>query len=211
MAYSCGGSVNGSTLTQLRTEYEETVETLNDERRELVMKNSAAITEKQKAEQRAWSLEEELSNLKDELISAQLALQRVDYREVQYSDNKLSSDSISEASFALTECSSKSLMLTSVLENSLNMSIDSEGEERKNPGKENSAEKSSKQQSKLPPKSDMVLTTRSNRVMTPVKDMSKLPAMKHNTPPLKNSLMKYTQPGENSANVAEPAPECKQS
>ena len=42
--YSRGG-VSGSTLSALREEYEEQLQAMNDEKRELMMKNSAAITD----------------------------------------------------------------------------------------------------------------------------------------------------------------------
>lgn len=75
--YSRGG-VSGSTLSQLREEYEEQIQALNDEKRELVMRNSAAITDVQKAEQRSWELEKQLAQIKDELTSTKLALQRAE-------------------------------------------------------------------------------------------------------------------------------------
>jgi chromosome segregation ATPase len=75
--YSRGG-VSGSTLSQLREEYEEQIQALNDEKRELVMRNSAAITDVQKAEQRSWDLEKQLAKIKDELTSTKLAVQRAE-------------------------------------------------------------------------------------------------------------------------------------
>merc|ERR1712032_492732 len=63
-----------------REEYEEQIQSLNDEKRELIMRNSAAITDVQKAEQRAWELEKDLDNIKDELTSAHLAVQRFECR-----------------------------------------------------------------------------------------------------------------------------------
>eukprot|EP00546_Thalassionema_frauenfeldii_P021021 CAMPEP_0178905042 /NCGR_PEP_ID=MMETSP0786-20121207/6036_1 /TAXON_ID=186022 /ORGANISM="Thalassionema frauenfeldii, Strain CCMP 1798" /LENGTH=982 /DNA_ID=CAMNT_0020576567 /DNA_START=1269 /DNA_END=4217 /DNA_ORIENTATION=+ len=75
--YSSGG-VSGSTLSALREEYEEQIQSLNDEKRELIMRNSAAITDVQKAEQRAWELEKELENMKHEVTSAHLAVQRME-------------------------------------------------------------------------------------------------------------------------------------
>lgn len=73
-----GGIKDTSTISQLRVEYEDTIQTLHDEKRELVMKNSAAISDAQKADQRSWELEEELSKVKTELTSAKLSLQRVE-------------------------------------------------------------------------------------------------------------------------------------
>mmetsp|Transcript_10412 Transcript_10412/g.22051 ORF Transcript_10412/g.22051 Transcript_10412/m.22051 type:complete len:566 (+) Transcript_10412:1949-3646(+) len=71
-------SFSKSALTQFREEYEDRIETLEDEKRDLVMKSSAATTETQKAEQRSWELEEELSKVKSELTATKLALQRTE-------------------------------------------------------------------------------------------------------------------------------------
>jgi chromosome segregation ATPase len=70
-------AVNQSTLVQLRTEYEETIEELNDEKRELVMKNSAAITDVQKAEKRAWEADQDNASLKHENTSLLLQIERM--------------------------------------------------------------------------------------------------------------------------------------
>jgi chromosome segregation ATPase len=77
-SYRTRGGTRGSTLSQLRKEFEETIEALNDEKRELIMKNSAAITDVQKAEQRAWELEKDVARLKQEITSLNLALQRAE-------------------------------------------------------------------------------------------------------------------------------------
>jgi|UPI000581B4D3 chromosome segregation ATPase len=77
-SYSRSGT-SRSTISQLRREYEETIEALNDEKRELVMRNSAAITDVQKAEQRAWEREQEVTRMQDEMTSLKLALQRVEF------------------------------------------------------------------------------------------------------------------------------------
>ena len=90
------GGVSGSTLSALREEYEEQFKALNDEKRELVMKNSAAITDVQKAEQRSWELEKELEKLKQEVSSAHLALQRA---ELQMEDSGMETSAINEQSF----------------------------------------------------------------------------------------------------------------
>ena len=76
-----------TTYSQLRKEFEETIEALNDEKRELVMKNSAAITDVQKAEQRAWDREQENARLKGELTSMRLALQRAELARDHSPDN----------------------------------------------------------------------------------------------------------------------------
>ncbi|KAL3920158.1 MAG: hypothetical protein SGILL_003407 [Bacillariaceae sp.] len=67
-----------STLVQLRSEYEETIESLNDEKRELVMKNSAALTDVKKAERRAWQVEQENAKLKQDLTSLKLSNERLE-------------------------------------------------------------------------------------------------------------------------------------
>jgi chromosome segregation ATPase len=69
---------NQSTLLQLRAEYEETIESLNDEKRELIMKNSSAITDVQKAERRAWLVEQDYSILKQDLTSLKLSNERLE-------------------------------------------------------------------------------------------------------------------------------------
>ena len=124
MSYSCGGGMNGSTLTQLRAEYEESMERLKDEKRELVMKISAAITEKKRAEQRSCDLEDKLSLANDELSSAKLALQRANYRQLEDSNkynnnNNMNSDTMSEASFCMTDCSSRSSLTAAVTKRAL--------------------------------------------------------------------------------------------
>ena len=73
-----GGTRDTSTISHLRAEYEDTIQTLQDEKRELVMKNSAAISDAQKADQRSWELEEELNKVKNELTSTKLSLQRME-------------------------------------------------------------------------------------------------------------------------------------
>lgn len=69
---------NQSTLLQLRAEYEESIESLNDEKRELIMKNSAAITDVQKAEKRAWETDQENAKLKQSLTSLKLSNERME-------------------------------------------------------------------------------------------------------------------------------------
>ena len=75
-SYTRGG-VSGSTLSQIRQEYDQEIEALMDEKRELVMKQTAAMTDVQKAEQRAWESDKQVQNLKEELTSLKLKLQRI--------------------------------------------------------------------------------------------------------------------------------------
>ncbi|KAL7559382.1 hypothetical protein ACA910_008006 [Epithemia clementina (nom. ined.)] len=67
----------GSTITQMRQEYEETITALNDEKRELVMKNTAAMTEVERAEKRTWEREQEVAQLKSQMTSLKLELERI--------------------------------------------------------------------------------------------------------------------------------------
>jgi len=70
---------NDYMLSKMREEYSLKFHKMNDEKRELVMRNSAAISDLQKANQRAWKLEDALSNVKTELTSTKLALQRFEH------------------------------------------------------------------------------------------------------------------------------------
>ena len=138
-SYSCGGGMSGSTLTQLRSEYEETIVNLKDEKRELIMKISAAITEKKRAEQNACNLEDQLSTVKDQLTASELTIQRLEYR--QLDDNKSSITAKSEASLVNTDLSTKSSMITtSALERSL-MSVDNILQDEGQSSKENESYK----------------------------------------------------------------------
>ena len=75
--YSAGASVSASSLSQLRSEYEDKIEEINDDKRELVMKNSALITDEKKAQKRAWELEVEVKKLENVNTSLQLQLERI--------------------------------------------------------------------------------------------------------------------------------------
>lgn len=79
--YSAGASVSASSLSQLRAEYEDKIEEINDEKRELVMKNSALITDEKKAQKRAWELEVEVKKLENSNTSLQLQLERSSHQE----------------------------------------------------------------------------------------------------------------------------------
>ncbi len=75
-SYSGGPSVSASSLSQLRAEYEEKIEEINDEKRELIMKNSALITEEKKAQQRIWGLDVEVRKLEQDKATLELELER---------------------------------------------------------------------------------------------------------------------------------------
>eukprot|EP00557_Chaetoceros_sp_GSL56_P014731 CAMPEP_0176481868 /NCGR_PEP_ID=MMETSP0200_2-20121128/3065_1 /TAXON_ID=947934 /ORGANISM="Chaetoceros sp., Strain GSL56" /LENGTH=1065 /DNA_ID=CAMNT_0017878133 /DNA_START=24 /DNA_END=3221 /DNA_ORIENTATION=+ len=79
--YSCS-SMSSSSLAQLRSEYEEKIEELNDEKRELIMKNSALITEEKKAQKRAWEFEVEVKRLENIVTSLQLQLERLGHQQL---------------------------------------------------------------------------------------------------------------------------------
>ncbi|KAL7486890.1 hypothetical protein ACHAW6_012487 [Cyclotella cf. meneghiniana] len=69
-----------SALIEYRQECEEKIQSLEDEKRELIMRNSAAMSDAHKAEQRSWELEEELTKLRSELTTLKLAMQRNERR-----------------------------------------------------------------------------------------------------------------------------------
>jgi hypothetical protein len=77
-----GQSVSLSSLAQLRAEFEEKIEEINDEKRELVMKNSALITEEKKAQKRAWEFEVEVKRLENIVTSLQLQLERLGHHQI---------------------------------------------------------------------------------------------------------------------------------
>lgn len=73
-----GGDDNMSSaiISQLRSEYENSISTLIDEKRELVMRNSSAITDIQREKQKTLKLEKEIQRLQSEKTSIQLQLER---------------------------------------------------------------------------------------------------------------------------------------
>jgi hypothetical protein len=81
------------------------IDKINDEKRELVMKNSAAITDIQKANHRTFELEQEIELLKMEKTSLQLQLGR---NKRNNADSHSSSDVSSKMSVT-TESSSPNL------------------------------------------------------------------------------------------------------
>ena len=87
---------DSSTISQLRAEYEDTLQKLQDEKRELIMKNSAAMSDAQKADQRSWELEEELGKVKNQFISAKLSLQRMERQNTGTIDNSFSAANTSQ-------------------------------------------------------------------------------------------------------------------
>ncbi|KAK1747431.1 hypothetical protein QTG54_001394 [Skeletonema marinoi] len=68
--------ISKNAFIQFREEFEERIKALETEKCSLIMRNSAATAETQKAEQRSWELEEEITKIRSELTTAKLALQR---------------------------------------------------------------------------------------------------------------------------------------
>ena len=77
-SYRRGGGVDRRALTQLQKEYEERIDSLNSEKRDLIMKMSSQSTDVHRAEKRAWEAEEAIMKLKAENTSLQLKLQRAE-------------------------------------------------------------------------------------------------------------------------------------
>jgi chromosome segregation ATPase len=75
-SYHTRGSVSASSLSALRAEYEDKIEELNDEKRELVLKNTALITEEARVQKRAFELEVEVQKLRQDKISLELQIER---------------------------------------------------------------------------------------------------------------------------------------
>jgi hypothetical protein len=99
-----GGSTTFSktALTEFRIEYEEKIEALTSDKRELIMKCSASANETRKAEARSWDLEEELSKVRAELVSVQLSLQRLERKSEFTTSLDMSSSSSSKSSTGST-------------------------------------------------------------------------------------------------------------
>lgn len=76
--YRRGGGVDRRALTELQKEYEERIDSLNSEKRDLIMKMSSQSTDVHRAEKRAWEAEEAILKLKAENTSLQLKLQRAE-------------------------------------------------------------------------------------------------------------------------------------
>eukprot|EP00956_Cyclotella_meneghiniana_P021116 scaffold38017_cov72-Cyclotella_meneghiniana.AAC.12 len=73
-------SISRTALIAYRQEFEERIQSLEDDKRDLVMRNSAAMSDAQKAEARSWELEEELTKVRSELTTTKLAMQRNERR-----------------------------------------------------------------------------------------------------------------------------------
>lgn len=76
--YRRGSGVDRRALTELRNAYEERIASLNDEKRDLIMKMSSQSTDVHKAEKRAWEREEENAKLRSENTSLKLKIERAD-------------------------------------------------------------------------------------------------------------------------------------
>lgn len=93
--YAHGGAMNKDALTHLRQDYENMVERLNDEKREMIMKYSSACTNMEKAEQRAWKAEQEINSLRDQITSLKLQVERneLGYNHKNSAENRFTNDS----------------------------------------------------------------------------------------------------------------------
>lgn len=97
--YNGRGAQNRHSMPHVVREYEEAVSALNDEKRELLMKNAAAVADVEKAEKRAWEREEENEKLKAELTSLKLALQRAELSRDEESSRDTNFQSPTQTSF----------------------------------------------------------------------------------------------------------------
>ncbi|KAL7470351.1 hypothetical protein ACHAXS_013008 [Conticribra weissflogii] len=120
--------ISKSALVQYREEFEERIRELEDEKRDLIMRNTAAITDVQKAEQRSWDLEQELEKLRSELTTAKLSMERNQFRNSTPNIRK------------------RGLPPSGGLNKSKALSGASSGEIANNPGKENSTPNTHKRQ-----------------------------------------------------------------
>jgi hypothetical protein len=121
-------------LTEFRIEYEEKIEALTSDKRELIMKCSASANETRKAEARSWDLEEELSKVRAELVSVQLSLQRLERKSefttsLDMSSSSSSSSSSKSSTGSTTRRGDEEDDVKKEKENSLNSSSSSGSEE----------------------------------------------------------------------------------
>ena len=72
--------ISKSALIEYRQEFEERIQSLEEDKRDLIMRNSAAMSDVIKAEARTWELAEELNKVKGELTTTKLAMQRNERR-----------------------------------------------------------------------------------------------------------------------------------
>ena len=79
-AASSSLGISKAALMEYRQEFEERLQALEDDKRVLIMRNSAAMSDVQKAEARSWELEEELTKIRSELTTTKLAMQRNERR-----------------------------------------------------------------------------------------------------------------------------------
>ncbi|GKY90474.1 hypothetical protein MPSEU_000021200 [Mayamaea pseudoterrestris] len=70
------GKRNESFLQQMRRDYDEQIDSLNDEKRNLVMEKAAAAVNANRAEQLAWEKQQEVERLKRELYEVKIAIAR---------------------------------------------------------------------------------------------------------------------------------------
>lgn len=102
--------VNKRALAQARKDFEETVEALNDQKREFLMKLSSQATDVHKAEKRVWEHEAEIADLKKENTNLKLQLQRIEMAREEVEDDAGPSENLSpmDSSDHITELGSSS-------------------------------------------------------------------------------------------------------
>ena len=110
-SYSRGGG--RSTISQLRRDFEQTIESLNNEKRQLIMLNTSAEAETRKAEKLAWEKEDEMKRLKEEMTSLKLQLARAEYaREEALDAQRAESKTAEDLSFFSANEDSKSPLVS---------------------------------------------------------------------------------------------------
>ena len=76
MGYTMGSQVSASSISQIRDEYEEKIEVLCDEKRQLIMKNSALVGDEKRALNQVWDLEVKVKDLQELNTKLQLQVER---------------------------------------------------------------------------------------------------------------------------------------
>ena len=91
MSFTSGNNIHASLVSQIREDYESKIEELNDEKRQLVMKNSALITEEKRAVNRTWDLEVQVKDLQEKNTSLQLQVERLERMNMSTSKKRIPS------------------------------------------------------------------------------------------------------------------------
>lgn len=101
-------SVSASSLSQLRSEYEEKIDEILDEKRELVMKNTSLVTESKLASKRVFELQLEIKKIENLNTSLKLQLAQQDkHKETLFSPVTTGKRSTSKRTPSLVSKASK--------------------------------------------------------------------------------------------------------